>query len=64
MIVGPEVIELLARMGRESLPELADRPPAPEAVAGLEAVTARVRRGFLQRELRSHGVMQRTLQGA
>lgn len=64
MTVGPEVIELLARMGRESLPELADRPPAPGAVAGLEAVTARVRRGFLQRELRSHGVMQRTLQGA
>jgi len=60
--VGPDVIELLTRMGRESLPELAERPPAPAAVAGLETVTAQVRRGFLQRELRSHGVMHRTLQ--
>jgi len=60
--VGPEVIELLTRIGRESLPELAERPPAPGAVAGVETVTAQVRRGFLQRELRSHRVMQRTLQ--
>jgi len=61
--VGREVIELLARVGRESLPELAARPPEPAAVAGLETVTAQVRRGFLQRELRSHRVMQRTLHG-
>ncbi|HEX2253011.1 MAG TPA: DNA repair protein RecO [Thermoanaerobaculia bacterium] len=58
---GADVVEALLRFGREGLAELAAAPPPPATLRRVEALTARVRRGFLQRELKSHAVMQRTL---
>ena len=57
--VGPEVIDFLLRTGRERLPELAERPPSEAVLRRAEEVAAEVRRRFLGRELRSHGVMRR-----
>lgn len=61
LIVRPETLELLRRIGRLSLPKAAEVPAAPTALRQLEEVSARVRRCFLQRELRSYDVIQRTL---
>lgn len=55
-------LDFLQRSGRESLPQLAAHPPAPTALAKIEAICARVRRQFLQAELRSYQVMRRTLE--
>lgn len=62
-IVRPETLTLLRRVGRESLPKLAGAPPSPEALRQLEQLSARVRRHFLQRELRSYDVIQKTRAG-
>lgn len=62
--VGPEVIEFLLRTGREPLPELAARPPSEAVLRRAEEVTTEVRRRFLGRELRSHGVMKKVIGGA
>ncbi|HEX3555958.1 MAG TPA: DNA repair protein RecO [Thermoanaerobaculia bacterium] len=59
--VAPETLELLCRMGRESLPMMAGRPPVPGVLRQVEAVCMQVRRAFLQRELRSYDVIQTTL---
>jgi len=61
LIVRPETLELLRRVGRLSLPKAAEEPPAPQALRQLEEVSARIRRYFLQRELRSYDVIQKTL---
>lgn len=61
--VGPEVLELLLRMGREGLPQVAQTPPAPRALRRIEELAARVRRHFLQRELRSYEVIEKTRAG-
>ncbi len=60
LIVRPETLELLRRIGRLSLPKAAEEPATPEALRQLEQVSARVRRHFLQRELRSYEVIQKT----
>lgn len=60
LIVRPETLELLRWMGRLSLPKLAETPPAPAALRQLEEVSARIRRHFLQHELRSYEVIQKT----
>ncbi len=60
LIVRPETLELLLRIGRLSLPKTAEAPPAPQALRQLEEVSARIRRFFLQRELRSYDVIQKT----
>ena len=52
---------LLERFGHVRLAELARQPPAPELLASVEEIAARVRRSFLQHELKSYGVMRRTL---
>jgi len=59
--VGPDAIDFLLRVGRESLPELARRPPTEAVLRRVEEVTAEVRRRFLGRELKSHGVMQKVM---
>jgi DNA repair protein RecO (recombination protein O) len=59
-IARPETLELLRRIGRESLPALAADPPDVRTLREVEEVCARVRRCFLQRELRSYDVIQRT----
>lgn len=61
LVVGPEVVELLLRIGREPLVELARRPPMSGALRRTEELAREVRRRFLGRELRSYGVMQRSL---
>jgi hypothetical protein len=57
--LGPAVVELLLRIGRQPLPRVAP-PPEPAALRQVEELCARVRRHFLQRELRSYEVIQKT----
>ena len=59
-IARPETLELLRRMGRESLTVLAAEPPDRRTLREVEEVCARVRRSFLQHELRSYEVIQKT----
>lgn len=59
-VVRPETLELLRRFGRESLVEVARNPPSARTLREVEEVCGRVRRGFLQRELRSYEVIQQT----
>jgi DNA repair protein RecO (recombination protein O) len=61
--VGPEALELLRRMGRESLPRLAERTPSPAVLRQVETLCALVRRHFLQHELRSYDVIEKTRAG-
>ncbi|MES1245126.1 MAG: DNA repair protein RecO [Acidobacteriota bacterium] len=60
-IARPETLELLRRFGRESLAEVAEHPPLKRTLREVEEVCGRVRRSFLQRELRSYEVLQQTL---
>ena len=59
--VSPAALDFLRRTAREGLAAIASRPPEPAVLAEVEALAARVRRAFLGHELKSHGVMQRTL---
>jgi DNA repair protein RecO (recombination protein O) len=60
--VSTESLDFLCRIGRESLPAVASGPATPAAVLRqVEDLCAQVRRYFLQRELRSYDVIQRTL---
>lgn len=59
-IARPGTLELLRRFGRESLAEVARNPPSARTLREVEEVCGRVRRGFLQRELRSYEVIQQT----
>lgn len=58
--VGAEALDFLCRIGRLSLPQAARSAPSVPALRQVEDVCARVRRHFLQRELRSYDVIQRT----
>jgi hypothetical protein len=55
------VIDFLRRIGREGLPAVAENPPSHAVLRQVEDLCAQVRRYFLQRELRSYDVIQRTL---
>jgi DNA repair protein RecO len=59
--VDSEVIELLIEVHRTSLAELARRSHDSGQLARLERLAGEVRRAFLQHELKSYEVMQRTL---
>jgi DNA repair protein RecO (recombination protein O) len=61
LAVPPPVMALLERFGHVRLAELARQPTPPELLAVVEEIAARVRRTFLQHELKSYGVMRRTL---
>ncbi len=63
LTVSGAVLELLRRFGRERLASLAADPPSRGTLAEVEEVAGRVRRSFLQRELKSYGVMRETLAG-
>lgn len=54
-------LELLRRTGKENLAKLASDPPSAEALRRVEALCTRIRRNFLQAELRSYRVMKETL---
>ena len=64
LVLPAETVRFLLRVSREPLPAVAAAPPPPEVLARLEQVCGEVRRGFLQHELKSYQVMQRTLAGA
>jgi DNA repair protein RecO (recombination protein O) len=69
-VVTPETLGFLRRIGRESLPRLAETtegageaPPSAVTLRQVETLCARVRRHFLQRELRSYDVIRKTRAG-
>lgn len=61
--VSSGALEFWRRIGRESLTTMAERPPAPAILAEVEEVAGRIRRHFLQGEIRSYQVLRRTLAG-
>ncbi len=61
--VSPEAIDFLRRVSRENLARMAERPPAAATLAEIEEIAGRVRRHFLQHELKSYQVLGRTLAG-
>ena len=61
LAVPPGVMALLHRFGHARLEELIEQPPPPEHLALIEKIASRIRRTFLQHELKSYGVMRRTL---
>ena len=63
LIVWPATLAFLRRIGRESLPDVVTSPPAAPVLRQVEELCARVRRSFLQHELRSYDVMKRALAG-
>jgi DNA repair protein RecO (recombination protein O) len=61
--LDPEVLELLRRSSCENLEALSRRPPSAATLAAAAEVSARVRRSFLQHELKSFRVIRETLAG-
>ena len=62
-MLGPGELEFLRRSGRQNLPRMAEEPPPPAVLGRIEELCAKVRRHFLQGELRSYRIMRRTLGG-
>jgi DNA repair protein RecO (recombination protein O) len=60
-ILSDNVLEFLIRSRVESQASLAASGVDPATLAGVEEVCGRIRRAFLQHELRSYQVMQQTL---
>jgi len=59
---GPDVLAFLRRIGRSNLQGLQEEGPVDQVtLRSVEAIAREVRRAFLGRELRSYGVMMRTL---
>jgi DNA repair protein RecO (recombination protein O) len=56
-------IDFWRRIGRENLPKMALAPPSPVTLGEVEEVVGRIRRHFLQHELKSLTVRERTLDG-
>ncbi len=61
--ISPAALEFWRRIGHESLTRVAERPPASGTLAEVEKVVGRIRRHFLQGEIRSYQVLRRTLAG-
>jgi DNA repair protein RecO (recombination protein O) len=61
--IGPAVVEFLRRSARENLESLERRPPEASTLALAAEVSARIRRNFLQHELKSVRVIRETLDG-
>lgn len=59
--VSGGMLEFLRRSGRQNLPTLAEDPPPPSILGESEVLARKVRRHFLQNELRSYRVMRDTL---
>jgi DNA repair protein RecO (recombination protein O) len=61
--VSGAAVDFWRRIGRESLARMAESPPSAATLAEVEEVVGRIRRHFLQGEIRSYRVLQRTLAG-
>ena len=61
--ISPAAIDFWRRIGRENLPKMATAPPPAPVLEEVEEVAGRIRRHFLQHELKSLTVMERTLGG-
>jgi DNA repair protein RecO (recombination protein O) len=61
--MAPETVAFLRRLGRENLPTVALAAPSPAVLRQVEELCCRVRRQFLQRELRSYEVIHKTRMG-
>ncbi len=59
--VSAGALEFLRRISRENLPRMAERSSTPGVLAEVEEIAGRVRRHFLQHELKSYQVLGRTL---
>ena len=59
--VGVRALDFLRRTGRESLLKLQQVPPDEATMRRVEEICCRVRRDFLNHELRSYDVMKSTL---
>ena len=59
--VSSSALEFWRRMGRESLARMAADPPSRLVLAEAEEAAGRIRRHFLQGEIRSYQVLRRTL---
>lgn len=59
--LSPEAIAFLRRIDHESLRRLSRNPPSAAALAECEEASGRVRRAFLQHELKSYRVLRDTL---
>jgi DNA repair protein RecO (recombination protein O) len=58
--VSGEVLAFLRQIGRQALPVVRESPPSARVLRQVEDLCARVRRYFLQRELRSYEVIRQT----
>jgi len=63
LAVTPAAIEFWRRIGHEGLPKMAADPPSRRTLEEVEEVSGRIRRHFLQSEIRSYLVLKRTLDG-
>jgi DNA repair protein RecO (recombination protein O) len=61
--ISSEAVDFLLRISRSSLMTLSTSPPSAAALGECEAICGRVRRAFLQHELKSYRVMRETLAG-
>ena len=61
MQVAPETLGFLIASARRNLRSLARRPPSGSVLRACEEIAGRVRRTFLQNELKSYTVMRETL---
>jgi DNA repair protein RecO len=59
--ISRSCIEFLLRIGSEKLASMAARSPSLATLSEIEGLAGRIRRHFLQHELKSYDVMQRTL---
>ncbi len=59
--VSPAAVEFLSRIGHQKLALLGRKPPPARVLAEVEEISARVRRAFLQDELKSYRVLKQTL---
>lgn len=63
LALGAQVMEFVRRSARENLASLGRRPPGRETLERTAELAARVRRTFLQHELKSFRVIRETLDG-
>ncbi len=59
--IGAGPLDFLRRSARENLALMSDRPPVPGDLDKIESLCAKIRRQFLQSELKSYRVMRETL---